>query len=105
MKQIIYRHGDIYIFKVKKQKAEFKQLKRAVLAEGEVTGHAHVVTPDLATVTIAIAEQGADKFLRVKGGSATLRHEEHHAIKLPAGDYRIFIQREYDPLGNRKVMD
>lgn len=104
-KSVIYRHGDVGLIPVAKQDIEFKECKQAVLALGEVTGHSHIVTPDLDNVTIAIAETAEGKFLRVTNGNAILRHEEHHAIILPAGDFKIVIQREYDPLGNRLVRD
>ena len=103
--QLLYRHGDVLLQSVPQQDAEFKPAKQITLALGEVTGHSHVVTPDLDNVTIAIAETAEGTFLRVAGGTATLRHQEHHAINLPVGDFRIIIQREYDPFGNRQVMD
>ena len=65
---------------------------RLILAEGEATGHAH-----------AIAERdarefrvGDERFLLVRS-AAQLIHEEHAAIDLPPGSYRVVIQREYAP--------
>jgi len=36
-----------------------------------------------------------------------LKHQEHSPIKLPPGDYKIGIQREYDPFEQiiREVAD
>lgn len=76
---------------------------RLVLAEGEVTGHAH-----------AIADPGADlfgsdledRFLTVLAeGGVTLRHEEHAPIVLPPGNYVVRRQREWTAGDVRRVAD
>jgi hypothetical protein len=75
---------------------------RLVLARGEASGHAHAVV-------------GAGRLLRGGGrfGEAWLQlpeggrvvHEEHHAIALPRGWYRVVRQREYTPGAVRVVAD
>lgn len=60
-----------------------------VLAEGEVTGHAHVL--DRATLTIA----DGVRYVDVKAGAA-LRHEDHGTVAVPAGAYRVLRQTEPD---------
>ncbi|WP_329585945.1 hypothetical protein OG500_34290 [Kitasatospora sp. NBC_01250] len=75
---------------------------RLVLALGEVTGHAHAVV-------------GPGELLRDPGafGAAWLHlpeggrvvHEEHAAIALPRGWYRVVRQREYAPGAVRVVAD
>ncbi|MBL1067873.1 hypothetical protein [Streptomyces sp. 7-21] len=75
---------------------------RMVLALGEVTGHAHAVV-------------GPGRLLREPGGSGAmllelpgggrLVHEEHAAITLPKGWYRVIRQREYVPGAVRLVAD
>ena len=66
--------------------------KAGLLAEGEVTGHAHVL--DAADVELLITE--TERYLRVIT-ETPLKHEEHDAVVLPPGDYEIIIQREYSP--------
>ncbi len=105
MKQ--YRQGDVFIQRIRKMPKDVQPLRRTrrgvVLAEGEVTGHAH-----------AIKDRGADlyggeieaRFLRVLAeGGVALTHEEHATITLPKGDYEIRIQREYSPEAIRNVRD
>jgi hypothetical protein len=81
---------------------------RIVLAEGEVTGHAHAVHAPGAQL---LHRHGAEdeRLLRL-AEPADLVHEEHATIPLPAGTYRIVIQREYVPAeivtqGWRRVVD
>lgn len=75
---------------------------RLVLALGEVTGHAHaVVGPGR-----LIREAGAfgPMLLHVPEGARVV-HEEHAAIPLPKGWYRVVRQREYAPGSVRIVAD
>lgn len=78
-----------------------KKLKKSVLAEGEVTGHAHVLDMP---VEVTEREDRAREFSLTK--KATVKHEEHKPITLPPGDYVSDIVRESDPFeGERKVQD
>src|SRR5262249_17383047 len=63
-----------------------------VLAEGEATGHAHVIADDAATLYAA----GDTRFLLVCE-PVRLRHQEHAPIEVPPGLYRVRMQREYSP--------
>jgi hypothetical protein len=65
---------------------------RVVLAEGEVTGHAHAIRSTGATLLGA----GDERYLRVTT-PVTLDHEEHSPIEVAPGTYRVVIQREYVP--------
>jgi hypothetical protein len=67
---------------------------RLVLALGEVTGHCHaVVGPgDL----YRPADPLAPAWLHVPSGARVV-HEEHGAVSLPRGWYRVVRQREYVP--------
>ncbi|NKY86739.1 hypothetical protein [Nocardia veterana] len=73
---------------------------RMVLALGEVTGHAH-------------ASSAPGRLIRTGGDGAMLHlpeggrlvHEEHAAIPLPSGWYRVVRQREYLPGAVRVVAD
>jgi hypothetical protein len=70
-----------------------------VVALGEATGHAHaILEPDAREARTPAGE----RFLRLPT-AARLVHEEHAAIDLAPGLYRIVIQREYQPQPRRGV--
>jgi hypothetical protein len=80
-----------------------KKLNRSVLAEGEATGHSHVLDSD---VDVYECEDGTRQFKLIK--PTKLLHEEHKPIKLP--DSIVFksdIVREFDPFEEeiRRVVD
>mgnify|MGYP001557776963 CR=1 FL=1 len=101
------RQGDVLLVKtLKKVSAEAKAVARVrgriVLAYGEVTGHAHVIDDVLAEL---FEERGGQLYLKVGPEGATLRHEEHGALALAPGTYRVVRQREYTPEAIRRVAD
>jgi hypothetical protein len=104
MKQTTYRQGDVLL--VKTRSTERKSLVAAtkgsrVLAYGEVTGHKHVLSGDRAEF---YDNQGTVLVNLPVGGE--LVHEEHSAIQLPKGTYKVVLQREHDLVqGVRAVMD
>ena len=101
LKPKLWRQGDVFILSV----AELPAVSygtRSVLAEGELTGHAHRLA-DPATGRIFSGRDGL--FLEVLADSATIVHEEHQPIRLPRGSYSIRIQREYHPEEVRPILD
>ena len=68
-----------------------KKLEKPILAEGEATGHAHVLVDD----SVDVFEDGG---LRLFGLSeeTDLVHEEHGKITLPPGEYESGKVIEYD---------
>lgn len=108
----MYRQGDVLIVPlaadaVPEQAAEAPSERRdtrgrLVLALGEVTGHAHaVVGPG------RLVREGSSfepMLLHVPEGARVV-HEEHAAISLPKGWYRVVRQREYVPGSVRVVAD
>ena len=76
--------------------------KRLVLAEGEHTGHAHVIEDDEAEL-IQIGERMLLKLTK----AATVKHEEHGPITLSPGIWEIGRVQEYDWFAKltRQVMD
>lgn len=96
----MWRHGDLLIEKVATIPATAKDTETSILAEGEVTGHAHRLTG--ATVLV----DGDDRYFEV-AEAATLTHEEHARIDFTPGLYRVTYQREYDPYEEaaRRVAD
>ena len=102
--QKMYRQGDVMVVAVDSVPPDAvpveREAGRVVLAHGEVTGHAHaIVEPTAVKLADGIAE-----YLCAPQG-ATLEHEEHAAIDLPAGNYRIVHQREYTPQAFVPVRD
>lgn len=99
---VFYQQGDVILEAAQSIPSGAVPVKRTargiVLAEGEHTGHAHVAVlddPALAVVDIELVERGGVTYLRTKG-SATVRHEEHKPITVPAGDYVVRRVQEYD---------
>jgi len=74
-------------------KAEKQQGACLIIQRGEVTGHHHSVA--VADAELLTATE-AERYLRVERETA-LTHQEHAPISIPSGDYRITVQREYQP--------
>ncbi|MFF2786309.1 hypothetical protein ACFVT6_06015 [Streptomyces sp. NPDC058049] len=108
----MYRQGDVLIVPldesaVPPHAADGEQEPRdgrgrMVLALGEVTGHAHAVLGPGRLVR----EPGVfgPLLLHLPDGGRVV-HEEHAAIPLPKGWYRVVRQREYLPGAVRIVAD
>lgn len=100
----MFRHGDVFLQQAEIPQAA-KKLPHCVLAEGELTGHCHQIRePEAAE----LFRHKGEMFLRVTRRKATLIHQEHADIALPKGEYRVWIQREYEPKaprGHRRVVD
>lgn len=82
---------------------------RVILAYGEVTGHCHAVYPESGVLPAKLWDAGAERFLQVMSAT-TIQHEEHGAIPLTPGIYRVSkfgdgTQREYSPEEIRSVAD
>ncbi|MFJ8431021.1 hypothetical protein ACIQ9P_06935 [Kitasatospora sp. NPDC094019] len=75
---------------------------RLVLALGEVTGHAHAVVGP-GELRREAGPFGAAWLHLPEGGRVV--HEEHAAIPLPKGWFRVVRQREYVPGAVRIVAD
>jgi len=134
-----YQHGDVLIVElsssIKEKKVEthgmlqgqrtdltdrnerWMQDNRVVIAEGEVTGHAHAFNFDNnPNVKITLYKDGdrygsrnsdTPDFMRIENGPATITHEEHDPIQVPSGDYSISQVQEFDYLSMeaRRVVD
>lgn len=108
----VYRQGDVLIVPVAEEavppharrapKEPRDTRGRMVLALGEVTGHAHAVVGPGELVR----EPGpfGPMLLRLPEGGRVV-HEEHAAITLSKGWYRVIRQREYVPGSVRIVAD
>lgn len=87
----IIRQGDIK-FSQTNEEVKGKELKKLTIAEGEFTGHNHVL----------VAEAGSkiygDKTKFTIKGKAKLVHQEHDTIHFTSGTYIVSMEREYDYL-------
>ena len=104
MNNTTYRHGDLFFKQV--QKVEGKEVKHNgsfVLAEGETTGHKHLLTAE--RMEIRQAENG--RFYLSLDSEGKITHEEHKTIVLPPGLYEMGNEREKDWFSGatRKVID
>jgi hypothetical protein len=79
------------------------------VAHGEVTGHSHRFNMADHNPGIAITAFGGittrvgpvPEYINIEGGDATIKHEEHNPLTIPAGHYRVSIVREWDHIAGR----
>jgi hypothetical protein len=123
----MFRQGDVLIQEVAAIPSDAKEMEREggriILARGEVTGHHHAIS-DMGAVLFAFDGNATpvngrlgnvvmgggsslipDRFLKVKDAPVRVYHEEHDPIELPAGNWKVTIQREYAPDDVRNVAD
>lgn len=103
---MLFRQGDVLLKRIDSIPQGLKRVAsengRVVLAHGEATGHHHSFEDDAG---VALLEgDGGDRFLDAQQ-DASLEHQEHGAIAVPAGSYEVVIQREYHPEAIRNVAD
>lgn len=104
-----YQQGDVLLFKVDSLPTKgLKKAKRVgsrfILAEGEVTGHAHAIADPNVDVMV---DKDGNLFMEVTDKPVTLVHEEHGPIAVEPGQYRIGRVVEEDPFEDliREVRD
>lgn len=103
---MLIQQGDVLLKQITTLPKALKKVKRKargfVLAEGEVTGHAHVIDSDIALME----DQNGNMFMSNEN-EVTIIHEEHHSATIPAGNWEIGIVKEYDHFAEeaRKVQD
>lgn len=105
----MYRQGDILIIpaseaEIVDAEANGQRVKRdngqLVLAYGESSGHSHAVRESQVQMYATVAGQ----YLRAAVPFAVV-HEEHSALTLPAGAFRVIRQRECSPTATSRVSD
>lgn len=110
MVKFMARQGDVLIEKIKnlpKEAVEVNHKGLIILAEGEVTGHAHKikVQPHANRISKYFDCGDGVSALVVDGGPVVVEHEEHAPIQLDDGVYKILRQKEYSPQAIRSVAD
>lgn len=81
-----------------------------VVLDGETTGHRHAFHDAVLMFRDdALARDVPDGLyvghVRVLGETAKLEHEEHAAIEIPRGTWRVRRQREMEPKQARVIQD
>ena len=109
MDQQLIRQGDVALVPVGALPEGLTEVPRdngrLVLAYGEVTGHSHVIDAPDEEATLLTTEEG-ERFLRIVGRAAPLVHEEHSAITVAPGLYRLPPQVEFnDGMEPLRVLD
>lgn len=101
------RQGDVYLLRVASVPTAAKknacEKGRAVLAHGEVTGHAHVLDAPAPVRKYRTTPEGA-RFVEIVK-TVALRHEEHAAIMVTEGKWQQGFQVEDFGEEVRRVAD
>lgn len=96
------RQGDILLVPIEKVPKGLKEIPREndqiVLAEGEATGHLHMIEAPEATFLAKDLADIEGRFLAVEKEVA-LEHPEHDTVMLAPGNYEVRRQREYAQAG------
>src|SRR3954463_8425819 len=98
-----YRQGDVLLCAIDRIPSAAGRVKpegdRVVVAEGELTGHAHAFAPK--GVRLFREKKTQRSFLLIGKAGAQLRQGEPHPIPVPEGCYELRRQREYAPRSSR----
>ena len=102
-----WRQGDIYFVKLDGEidSENATPVKTGIIAKGETTGHAHRLSPSSMASGALLYLAGRSMILRSPEAGATIVHDEHGPIDLPAGFYAVVPQQEFDGLRWRQVVD
>jgi hypothetical protein len=105
---MIYRHGDLLI-KSYKPTGKLKKIgsfNSFVLAEGETTGHRHLITAEPKTKFNVYQNENGQYVLELESG-VELTHEEHNKINILPDMYVVGNEQEYNyfALESQKVQD
>jgi hypothetical protein len=92
------QHGDVLIREVKSIPAKAARCVRRegkiVVAEGEATGHHHVIDSKAAEMFFVTSDGHRVCYLEVLE-PVTITHEEHKPMTIPPGKYAVQQVREY----------
>jgi hypothetical protein len=108
-----YRQGDTLLIRrdsLPEGAEERKVNGRVVIAEGEVSGHAHAVAVlDPTNVKEVVSDAGSNietRFLVLERYGAQVAHEEHTPYTIDAGIFEMRPQMEWsDEMEPRRVLD
>jgi hypothetical protein len=101
------RQGDILLVPVEKVPDGLvdvpRENGRIVLAEGEETGHLHMIESPKALFRAEDLDSIEQRFLEVEA-EVDLVHPEHGTITLEPGAYEVRRQREYTEAGGISIV-
>jgi hypothetical protein len=104
--QTVFRQGDVMLVRIDALPGGVKKMRvrgdRIILALGEATGHHHSIAKKKGRL---YEVPGQATIVEVATALAELEHQEHDALPLPRGFYRVELQREYHPEAIRRVAD
>ncbi|MFX0030003.1 MAG: hypothetical protein ACFE8B_12380 [Candidatus Hermodarchaeota archaeon] len=87
----LYRQGDILFKKIDHLPFNLIPKQTGIVAEGELTGHAHVIENG---AVYELLNSSSDLFVKAKHKTRIV-HDEHLPIALEEGNYMVIRQREY----------
>lgn len=91
------RQGDILFEKIDEIDSNKQVLDTKTVALGEVTGHSHSFSKQSQVLLSKKVDEDVPTQLVVLDESAQLTHQEHLAINIPQGVYRIRREQSYNP--------
>jgi hypothetical protein len=109
-KPIQHRQGDVLLFPIDKLPPGLTRIQprngRLVIAEGEVTGHAHVLELDQeqTNAELWLDEKAGVIYARIMAPTP-LTHEEHGAQTVQPGIYQSLPDWDYTPQALRRSAD
>lgn len=97
---MLLQQGDVLIERINEIPKEAEQVlpttRGFILAEGEVTGHAHrILVKDRKDDSVSVYKRDNALYIR-NTKPKVLEHEEHKAITIPPGFWKTIKVREYD---------
>jgi len=101
MEKEIYWQGDVMLKEIESLPLKLIQRKNGLVAEGEQTGHAHIIESG---AVFEVLNQPSKLFV-VANQDTKIIHDEHHAISLKEGLYEVIIQKEFLGWGKLNPQD
>lgn len=92
------RHGDVLLVRIDEIPIDARPVEHAgsyVLAEGETTGHKHLLTVEKPEQLQVAQAPGNVLYLSLEV-PAPLRHEEHKEVMVPSGKWKMIFEQEHD---------
>lgn len=103
---MIYRHGDILIqpYESKEELKSLGEFKSYILAEGETTGHKHLLVSEK---LMEVFQKENGEIVFKLNSPAKISHEEHNEIIIQPGIYEVGNEREFNYFENatQRVVD
>ena len=107
MKNKNLRHGDISFIKTEMDISNLKKIgsNKFTVAEGESTGHHHIITATKGTVDVYEGKKG--EMIISVNGKAVLTHPEHKTLEFTTGIWKVDREQEFDYFmkAKRQVLD